>query len=116
MIREGGRIVKKRVLEKANFDARPSLETDPDPDLGIEHPSSPADADTPQATGDASMQRKANAVSRAVSVSAIFPCHVATGSHSTGQSLRVAVVLPMVPQRTPPPGRYSISKSALHQV
>jgi len=81
--REGGRIVKKRVLEKTKFDTHPLPETNP----ATEYTFPLVDAGTLQASEDVSTEQKASTVSRAVSVSVPFSCHVIVASRSIDQAL-----------------------------
>ena len=69
---KSGRLTKKRVVEKTKFDTRPAFNNT----LETSSLLLPSNTDPPEATVDASTEVKAGTVSRAVSVSVVFSCHV----------------------------------------
>lgn len=75
---EDGRVTKKRILEKSQYDTRPLFDIDSLFPPAHQDPSSDVDGST-EPTGDPSSELKGDPARRAVSVSSLFCCHVTVG-------------------------------------
>ena len=88
-VRRGGKVVKKRTIEKTDFDPQASPIIFPDDDV---LPALCSQVDPPDPASDASEGPSSDAASRSVSVKYVFVCHVT--SHSDFSQTKVQEWIP----------------------